>query len=252
MPNFLKGNYTEEENFEKYKKSLNETYNKTLLYDFYMNYFLTKNDDKKKLIQMHPLIIKNIFRLSNDFILATSKNKNSKLKDQEVKNSELSIDFDTILYKGLFPLDISGRNFLYLKLLKFHFGMMQFLDLYSKFNFEKLHVEDVLMNDYLNKKFMVCLNNKKNELRNKAKEYNDFQLISQVCVKERLTLYNFLIEEMNLKKDDVKKYINNQYINVFRDKTNKDTDWRMIKKEYNFGKETNNANVEDFVKYYSK
>lgn len=251
MPNFFKGNYTKEESFEKYKRSLNETYTKKLLYDFYMDYFVSKNEDKKKLIQMHPLIIKNIFRLSNDYILATNINKN--LNNQAMKNSELSIDFDSILYKGLFPMDISGKNYLYLKLLKFHFGLMQFFDLYSKYNFEKLHVDDILMNDYLNKKFMVCLSTNKNELRNKLQEYNDFQLISQICVKERLTLYNFLVEEMNLKHNDVKTYINSQYINVLRNKTYKDSDdWKMFRKDFDFGKDIKNAKVEDYIQPYSK
>lgn len=255
MPNFLKGKYTESKNFENYKSTLNEAYSKTLLYDFYMNYFTqSKNEDKKKLIQMHPLITKNIFRLSNDFILATNRSKTASSKnEQAIKNSELSIDFDTILYKGLFPLDISAKNFLYLKLLKFHFGIMQFFDLYAKYNFEKLHVDEILMNDYLNKKFIVCLNAKKSELRNKADEYTDFQLISQVCVKERLTLYNFLNEEMNLKKDDVKRYINNQYINVFRQKGNRGADvWKSVKKDFDFSKEVDNKNVEDFIRPYSK
>lgn len=248
MPNFLKGSYSKEENFEQYKKNLNRTYSKTLLYDFYMNYFTDKNEEKNTLIQMHPLIIKNIFRLSNDFILATNRDKDLSKNNQEIQNSELSINFDSILYKGLFPLDISAKNFLYLKLLKFHFGLMQFFDLYSKYQFEKLHVDDILMNDYLNKKFMVCLNNKKNELRNKADEYSDFELISQICVKERLTLYNFLTEEMVLKKADVKRYINNQYINIFRNKK----DWMNIKKDFDFSKEVSGSKVEDFIEPYSK
>jgi len=133
---------------------------------------------------------------------------------------------------------------------------MQFFDLYSKYNFEKLHVDDILMNDYLNKKFMVCLNGKKNELRNKANEYSDFELISQVCVKERLTLYNFLNEEMSLKKVDVKQYINNQYINVFRHQGNKsksaDDDLKNMRKEFQFGAVVKERVVEDFIRPYSK
>ena len=254
MPSFFRGNYTIEENFEKYKRHLSERYNKTLLYDFYMNYFVAQQQDKKRFIQMHPLIVKNIFKLSNEFILAkNSKNEDTK-NVQSIKNSELNIDFDTILYKGLFPLDVSGKNYLYLKLLKFHFGIMQFFDLYSKFHFDKLLIDDVLMNDYLNKKFMVCLNTKKGELKNKADELNDFQLISNVCVRERLILYNFLNEEMNLKKSDIKRYINNQYINVFRNKSsNKETiEVKKIVIDFDFGKDVKKIHIEDIITPYSK
>jgi len=251
MTSFQKGNFSKD-NFDLYKNNLNENFNKTLLYDFYINYFESRYDNKKKLIQMHPLIIKNTFRLSNEFILGKNSQKDIKINEKDLKNSDLNIEFDTIFYKGLFPLDTSEKNFLYLKLLKFHLGMMKFFDLYSKYNFEKLYIDEVLMNDFLNKKFLVCLNNKKSELKNKAEEYNDFQLISNICVKERLTLYNFLSQEMQLKNYEIKRYINNQYINVFRKNSNRDlNDLRQVK-EFDFSKEINKIKVEDIIDAYRK
>lgn len=254
MKNFMRGKYSTEENFERYKRKLNESYSRTLLYDFYMNYFISKNEDKKKLIQMHPLVVEKILKLSNDFIFA-KQNKNSiiSFEENKVKNSEMNIDFDTILYKGLFPLDISGKNYLYLKILKFHFGMMQFIDLYTKYRFDKLLVDDVLMNDYLNKKFLVCLDRSKNELKNKVDEFTDFQLISNVCVKERLTLYNFLSEGMNLNKNEIKRYINNQYINAFRGNSPRTTQgFANHLNNPDFNSELKNKYVEDIINPYSK
>ncbi len=179
MPIYSKGEYLKDENLENFKKSLNQSYQKSLLFDFYMNYFTSQNEDKNKLMQMHPLITKNIFRMSKDFILAKNSSKGSLINNKEIKNSELNLDFDTILYRGLYPLDISGKNYLYLKLLKFHFGLMQFYDLYIKYNFEKLYVDENLMNDYLNKKFMFCLNEKKMSLKIKLMNtliFNLFQM----------------------------------------------------------------------------
>ncbi len=65
-------------------------------------------------------------------------------------------------------------------------------------------------------------------------------------------LYNFLNQEMNLKKSDVRRYINNQYINVFKNKSNKEIrDMRSVK-EFDFSKEIKNVKVEEIIKPYSK
>ena len=254
MPNFFKKEYTSNENREKYKKELNQKYKKTLLYDYYLNIILSSNIDKNKFIKMHPLVISNILKLSNDYILAERKNRKGLIEDNTIRNSELKFDIDTILYKNFLPLDVSAKNYLYLKLLKFHFGMRQFLEIYSTYQFDKLHIDDSLMNDYLNKKFIVCLDNSKKELRNKVNELSDFQIISNICVKERLTLYNFLNGEMNLKKTEIKNYINNQYIKVLRNRKDYtiEADIKHVKNKIEFSNELKNITIDDIITPYSK
>jgi hypothetical protein len=67
------------------------------------------------------------------------------------------------------------------------------------------------------KGFMVCLEKNRRELKDKIANYSDFQLISNICVKERLTLFNFLVE-CEISNKDAKEFINRQYMNILRNK----------------------------------
>lgn len=247
MPNYKQGKYINDYNIDSFRKDTNTHLTKIILYDYYIKLFKNRSQDSTRLIQMHPLITKSMLKFSNDFVFL----KDSNSKNQAIKNTEMDLDFDGILYKGLYPMDISSKNFLYLKMLKFHFGLMQFFDLYEKYHFDKVAIDEVLMNDYLNKKFINCLQSSKETLGVKVNEFSDFKLISNICVRERLTLFNFLLYEMKLKRGDVKKYINNQYLKVFRERTLK-VEYKKIKNDLDFEKDLKEKNINDLISPYNK
>jgi hypothetical protein len=256
MPIHEKGKYINEFNIDKFKNDTNRYCKKIILYEYYIKLFKNKEIDTNKFIQMHPSITKLILKFSNDFVfIKNSETKNNLFKknnnNKDPNNKDFELDFDGILYKGLYPLDISSNNYLYLKMLKFHFGLMQFIDLYGKYHFDKISTDEILMNDYLNKKFISCLQKTKDEIGVKANELNDFQLISNICVRERLTLFNFLLNDMKLKRNDIKKYINNQYMKIFRQKSLK-IEYTKIMHDLNFEKDLKNNNIEDIIKPYNK
>jgi hypothetical protein len=195
-----------------------------------------------------------MLKFSNDFVFLKDSEYNTnlfKINNNKNNNNDFELDFDGILYKGLYPLDISSNNFLYLKMLKFHYGLMQFIDLYGKYHFEKISTDEVLMNDYLNKKFIACLQKTKDEIGVKANELTDFQLISNICIRERLTLFNFLLNDVKLKRNDIKKYINNQYMKIFRQKSLR-IEYKKIMHDLDFDKDLKGFNIDDLIKPYSK
>lgn len=258
MPIYEQGKYINEFYINKLRNDINNHYKKIILYDYYIKLFKNKQIDTNKLIQMHPSIPKIMLKFSNDFVFLKESNTNL-LKKNLITNknpkidneNEMELDLDGILYKGIYPLDISSNNYLYLKMLKFHYGLMQFIDLYGKYHFEKITTDEILMNDYLNKKFVACLQKTKDEIGVKANELNDFQLISNICVRERLTLFNFLLNDAKLKRNDVKKYINNQYMKIFRQKSLR-IEYTKIIHDLDFEKDLKKINIEELIKPYSK
>jgi hypothetical protein len=125
--------------------------------------------------------------------------------------------------------------------MKFHLGFVKFSQWYGPNNFNKLEVNESIMKDYLTKGLLMCLDQNKKDLKDKLNTMNDFQIVSKICVKERLSLYNFLLEsEINSK--DAKNYINKFYMKTFRNKIYVP----------DFNKEIKNVEVDSLMYVYNK
>jgi hypothetical protein len=223
-------------NKELFKKFMNEKYDVDILFNFYWKNFVTD----PKILENHPLLGKKLMKLSEEFFVVANKNKNL-----EIENNLGSVDknfpVNKILYKNLIPLDLSSENYLFTKFLKFHFGFVKFSQWYKPNDFSKLEVNDTIMKDYLSKNLLVCLDRSKKELKEKINTLSDFKLISNTCIKERLSLYNFMIE-FDIEPSAAKEFINIMFMKAYRNKA------------YNpdLSSETKNINLESLLKIYSK
>jgi hypothetical protein len=200
MPKFYK-NYEEKENDSN--KNSETTGKQILMFDFYWRLFsknkLNRTDEYKQVFKNHILLFNKLKKLSEEFVIIS--------KDEE--------KIDKILYQGLIPLDLSPKNLLFLKFLKFHTGFSKFNLLYGYNQFEDFLIDENLLREYLTKNLVYCL--KENKNKNNLKELNDFQLISNICVKERLMLFNFLTDN-KISFKDAKTYINNMYLTIYKDR----------------------------------
>ena len=151
-------------------------------------------------------------KLSEDYFISKNKNLNNSTDKIEINNDER---VKQIFYRGLIPLDPSAENYLFMKFLKFHFGFIKFINWYEPNRFDKLLIDENLIKDYLLKNFYVCLEKNKRELKEKLNTLTDFQIISNVCVKERLSLYNYFTEN-GISQEEAKNYINRQYMVVIK------------------------------------
>ena len=154
-----------------------------------------------------------------------------------VKRSEKNIPL--VIYKSSF-LQISNNNFLFLKFLKFHLGYLSYLEAYEKNDLAKLEVNSIMIESFIMKSFYNCLNNYKDKNTSKIDELNDFELISNVCIKERLTAFNYL-SSFDRNKKEVRDFLNMEYMNVFRGKS------RLPK----FDKKYTNVKFHDMFEIYS-
>ena len=218
MPKFIKEEISDRDdseyslyndyiNKELYKKKMNDKYEIEICFNFYWKNFIKD----PKIFEGHNLVGKKLMKLSEDYFI--SKNKNLNSKDNNTRNFDERVK--QIFYKGLIPLDPSAENYLFMKFIKFHFGFLQFINWYEPNRFDKLLVDDNLIKDYLLKNFYVCLEKNKRELKEKLNTLTDFQIISNVCVKERLTLYNYFIEN-GISQEEAKNFINRQYMVVIK------------------------------------
>ena len=218
MPKFIKEEISDRDdsehslyndyiNKELYKKKMNDKYEIEICFNFYWKNFIKD----PKIFEGHNLVGKKLMKLSEDYFI--SKNKNLNSKDNNTRNFDERVK--QIFYKGLIPLDPSAENYLFMKFIKFHFGFLQFINWYEPNRFDKLFVDDNLIKDYLLKNFYVCLEKNKRELKEKLNTLTDFQIISNVCVKERLTLYNYFIEN-GISQEEAKIFINRQYMVVIK------------------------------------
>jgi hypothetical protein len=227
MPHFKKVKYDEIENKELYKKYMNEKYEVELLFNFYWNSIVKD----PKIFENHSLIGKKLKSLSEEYFIVKNKEQT---ENKDIFNSK-------ILYKNLIPLDISSDNYLFTKFIKFHINFVKFNQWYLPNEFAKLEVNEIIMKDFLTKELIQCLEKNKKKLEGSLETLSDFKLISNTCVKQRLSLFNFLID-FNIERKDAKDFINKMYLRVYRNKVY----------ELNFSKELKDENMEKFVEGYSK
>jgi hypothetical protein len=73
-----------------------------------------------------------------------------------------------------------------------------------------------MMESYIMKNFFNCLKDNKKIGEENLKRLSDFELISNICINERLTAYNFLTLTQNKSKKEVKTFLNSQYMAVLK------------------------------------
>jgi hypothetical protein len=182
------------------------TEDKQLLFNFYWKLFTEKNKEGKD-FKNHPILLNRLTNLSEEYVIQLNKN------NKDINNYDNNNQVKNIFYKGLIPLDFSSSNYLFMKYIKFHINFNKFNEWFTVNEFDKIYIDENIMREYLMKNFLHCLNKNKNA----GKGLNDYQLISNICVKERLTLYNFLIDN-NIPQKNAKYFINGEYMKVIRGK----------------------------------
>jgi hypothetical protein len=198
---------------------------KILVYKFYIDLFKEQNPDSdpEVMIDKHFILGKRLLKLSEEYMIKQNDNK-----------------VESIYYKGI-PLDLSGENYLFMKYMKFHSSFLKFSEWYKPNNFEKIEIEDLTLNDYIAKQFYVCLEKNKRNIKDKINELTDFQLISNICIRERLMFFNYLLNK-GTKRRSAQNFINSEYMRIFRN-TNKQPEMKSdIKK----------ININDLFEVYSK
>lgn len=223
---------------ELYKIFMNEKYDVEILFNFYWRNFVSD----PKILENHPLIGKRLLKFSEEYFIVKNHNKNTTENNSfDSKDSTKSVPINKILYKNLIPLDLSSENYLFTKFLKFHLGFVKFSQWYKPNDFNKLEVNETIMKDYLTKTLLVCLDKSKKNLKEKLNTISDFQLISNTCIKERLTLYNFMIE-FEIDPSYAREFINVIYMKSYRNKSYVP----------DLSNETKNIDVDSLLKIYVK
>jgi hypothetical protein len=189
----------------------NNIANQKLLVDYYTSIFLTKNPSWGiENFFSYPIIPPSLVNLSKEYILQLKKVENNIEKnDDNIKG---------IFYQKLIPLDVSTDNLLFLKFMKFHVNFLKFSSLFEENKFERFALEESKIKDYISSSFFQCLENSKKKNQNELHKMTETQLISNLCVKERLTFFNYLTKN-RVKVNEAKNYINSQYMKYFRGKS---------------------------------
>ena len=201
-------------------EELKNNSNKGSLVSYYINIFIKSSGvyDFKDFEFLH----RSLLTYSHHYNIIENKEK-------------ISITYDTM------KIDFSEQNFLYTRFMKFHLGFLQFIDWFNKYKLNDMDLDDGIINDYSFKQFYVCLENSRRQLGNiRITELTDLQLISKVCVRERLTLYNYLTRNTNIEKKDIKNYLNNEYIRIIKEKK----DLSQLRRDLNVLKMNN------FIEFY--
>ena len=198
-----------------------------VLYEFYIDYFIqsnkpnhtTTNLDKLNnfnilFLSKHLLFHKHLLNSSVYFTIQRNTNTDTDTIKNNTKNN-------SILLFNKIPIVTNQENYLFKYFLKLHYGVLEFqenMSYINNSNSSHTNLDNQIRNKITNN-FIDCLNlNKKNININKEKEIS----IKNVCVKERLTLYNYLVNfnnngsssRSNHDLANIKEYINMQYTKV--------------------------------------
>jgi hypothetical protein len=123
--------------------------------------------------------------------------------------------------------------------MKFHSGFVEFNNMFKQF--EKYQIDESAMKDYISQRFYICLEKSKREYKSKIGELTDFQLISNICVKERLMYFNYLVDN-SIERKIARNYINEEYMRVLRNR----------KALPNLRNELRDVNLSKLIEVYSK
>jgi hypothetical protein len=167
------------------------------IYKFYTDLFTTTNpeSDLNKMIDKHFLLVKRLMSMTKNYMIKSQSDKVT------------SIYFQNI------PLDLSSNNYLFMKFMKFHSGFLQFNESYGPGNFEKVEIDNNMLNDFIARQFYVCLNKSKTLFE--GKNVSDYEMIKNTCVRERLTFFNFLSENGTSRRT-ARDFINSEYMKILK------------------------------------
>lgn len=162
-------------------------------YEFYIDSFNKKSSTNDK----NDLITEHLLKLSKYFTIQTKDNS-----------------IESIIYKGKYKIDPHYDNYLFKFFMKNHFYLSEYLNKYE--NIESINITKGEIKDFILTKFYTCL--QKNSINKKENEHlknkSDYDIISSICVKERLTYYNYLLDNDIKSKEQIKKYLNKKYIEI--------------------------------------
>jgi hypothetical protein len=197
---------------------------KKFIYHFYTDLFQNINPESnlETMLNKHFIIAKRLISLSNTY---TIKTKNEKVT--------------SLFYKEI-PLDLSADNYLFLKFMKFHSGFIKFNEWYGPNSFEEIDIDNSVLNDYIARQFYACLEKNKVTMKDKALQLQNFELISSVCVKERLTFFNYLIDT-GVERRLAREFINSEYMKILK----------KVSKVPSFVNETKKINLNNLIEAYN-
>lgn len=166
------------------------------LYSFYISLLESKSIEPQD-IQNSLFLRQHILSLSDLYSITTSSGPQIK----------------SILFQHKFPPHLSATNYLFLYFLKKHQTIQALID--SFYHYDQYAVTDEDLKDRINENFLNCLHSTQVKRRDLT-EMSDLDLIGSICVRERLTFFNYLSERDSRGTQDIKEYINKSYVRTFK------------------------------------
>lgn len=207
MPKFIKINYID--------NLMERDETKKTMFDYYWPQFTNKN---KNNLENYSFLAKFLLKNENQFQIIEKKS-----------------NVESVVYNNLFKIDMSPNNYLFTKFYHFHSGFLEFNEIIKdRNNFE---ISEETIKDFIFKQFYVCLEKNKRQLGSSLHELSDMELISNICIRERLTLFNYLTKEVS--RDTARDYINKEYMKILKGKNIKP-------------KLENSKKFSDFFEFYEK
>ena len=160
------------------------------------------------LTSFEELYVKNKIVIPFDYNLLLVRHIN-KLAD----NFAYSKNREKLLFSGK-EVRKDKRNLLFVYFMKFSVGFYQLIHLNKELEASAKVVDEMMVQEYVFKQLNACLTKEKYKLFSKEVKTSD--IIRNVCVKERLTVYNFLRMTTNFKDEFIKDRINNLYFETMK------------------------------------
>jgi hypothetical protein len=203
----------------------------TSLYEYYKNLFKLSNINYIEIFEKDLLLQKHLLQLGKFYSIKKS-NENNKVFD--------SILFSSSSTNKTYKLDSSSDNYLFKYFIKTHLYLLEYIN-----NIETLSnisISEIEIKDYISNQFFSCLKNysidkKENFL---LKNKTDYELVSSLCIKERLTFYNYLSQNSNLTGKQIKSFLNKKYMEYIL----------MTQRNPNLSEGSNK--IDDFIEVYFK
>lgn len=166
------------------------------LYQYYENLF--KDQNKEIIFSKNILLNQQIIKLSELYSLTTKK-----YEPMQVEN---------IIAMRKYKVIPNTKNYLFEYFIKNHFSITELLNNSNNEYKSETEISQVEIKDYILNSFYKCLNENSIKKNNDIKVKTHREIVETVCVKERLTFYNYLCENTNMTKQEIKKYINKKYV----------------------------------------
>lgn len=183
----------------------------TNLLTFYEELF--KQNDLQETFNNNLKLKSHIIELSELFALKTKSNNNDNVSNTN-NASTCNTQIDEILAMRKYKILINEENYLLKYFLKNHFSINEILTTPNLENKLETEITDIEIKDFILNDFYTCLRENNLNDNPRLSKFSANELIGTVCVKERLTYYNYLVEKTTISKSDIKKYINKKYFEV--------------------------------------